>query len=57
VNDDASGDTRENIESISVPGGSVFRVVEYAPGRPPCDHRAEAVDYAIVMRGAIDTTR
>jgi len=37
-----------------VPGGSVFRVVEYAPGRPPRNHRTDSIDYAIVMRGEID---
>ena len=37
-----------------MPGGSVFRVVEYAPGRPPRNHRTDSIDYAIVMRGEID---
>jgi quercetin dioxygenase-like cupin family protein len=54
VNSDASEDTRGDIDGITVPGGSVFRVVEYAPGRPPRNHRTGSIDYAIVMQGEID---
>ena len=54
VDNDASVDTREDIDGITVSGGSVFRVVEYAPGRPPRNHRTDSIDYAIVMRGEID---
>jgi quercetin dioxygenase-like cupin family protein len=54
VNNDASHDTREDIDGITVPGGSVFRVVEYAPGRPPRNHRTDSIDYAVVMHGEID---
>jgi quercetin dioxygenase-like cupin family protein len=34
--------------------GSVFRVVEYAPGVLPRDHRTDSIDYAVVMSGEID---
>jgi hypothetical protein len=36
------------------PGGSVFRLVEYAPGVAPRNHRTESIDYAVVMSGEID---
>jgi quercetin dioxygenase-like cupin family protein len=36
------------------PGGSVFRIVEYAPGVAPRNHRTESIDYAVVMAGEID---
>jgi quercetin dioxygenase-like cupin family protein len=36
------------------PHGSVFRIVEYAPGVAPRDHRTESIDYAVVMAGEID---
>ena len=35
------------------PNGTVFRVIEYAPGVAPRNHRTESVDYAIVMSGEI----
>jgi len=36
------------------PGGSVFRIVEYAPGVAPRNHRTESIDYAVVIEGEID---
>jgi quercetin dioxygenase-like cupin family protein len=36
------------------PAGSVFRIVEYAPGVAPRHHRTESIDYAVVMAGEID---
>lgn len=36
------------------PGGSVFRIVEYAPGVARRNHRTESIDYAVVMAGEID---
>ncbi|HEY4403784.1 MAG TPA: cupin domain-containing protein [Xanthobacteraceae bacterium] len=36
------------------PGGSVFRIVQYAPGVAPRNHRTESIDYAVVMAGEID---
>jgi mannose-6-phosphate isomerase-like protein (cupin superfamily) len=36
------------------PDGSVFRIVEYAPGVAPRNHRTESIDYAVVMAGEID---
>ena len=36
------------------PGGSVFRIVEYAPGVAPRNHRTDSIDYAVVLAGEID---
>src|SRR3984893_4003512 len=36
------------------PDGSVVRIVEYAPGVAPRNHRTESIDYAVVMSGEID---
>src|ERR1700756_2699676 len=36
------------------PDGTVFRIVEYAPGVAPRHHRTESIDYAVVMTGEID---
>ena len=34
--------------------GTVFRIVHYAPGVTPRNHRTSSVDYAVVLSGAID---
>jgi quercetin dioxygenase-like cupin family protein len=34
--------------------GSVFRVVEFAPGVSPRNHRTDSIDYAAVLAGEID---
>ena len=38
----------------TVPGGSVFRIVEYGPGVTPRNHGTDSIDYAVVMSGEID---
>lgn len=38
----------------TVDGGTVFRVVRYAPGVTPRNHRTDSIDYAVVMSGEID---
>ena len=38
----------------TIPGGSVFRVVEYGPGVVPRNHRTDSIDYAVVISGEID---
>jgi quercetin dioxygenase-like cupin family protein len=34
--------------------GTVFRVVEFAPGVAPRNHRTDSIDYAVVVSGEID---
>tara|TARA_B100000315_G_C14581961_1_gene590942 strand:- start:322 stop:735 length:414 start_codon:yes stop_codon:yes gene_type:complete len=38
----------------TIENGSVFRIVESAPGVSPRNHRTESIDYAVVMSGEID---
>jgi quercetin dioxygenase-like cupin family protein len=33
--------------------GTVFRIVQYAPGVAPRHHRTNSIDYAIVLSGSI----
>jgi len=40
--------------ATTIPGGSVFRVVEYGPGVTPRNHRTDSIDYAVVISGEID---
>lgn len=34
--------------------GTVFRLVEYAPGVAPRNHRTDSIDYAVVVSGEIN---
>jgi quercetin dioxygenase-like cupin family protein len=34
--------------------GTVFRILELAPGSSPRNHRTDSIDYAVVMSGEID---
>src|SRR6185437_5675000 len=34
--------------------GTVFRVIEFAPGVAPRNHRTDSIDYAVVLSGEID---
>jgi mannose-6-phosphate isomerase-like protein (cupin superfamily) len=40
--------------ATTIPGGSVFRVVEFGPNCAPRNHRTDSIDYAVVMSGEID---
>ena len=53
---DNTGDADEGLRKIgtTLKNGTVFRVVEFAPGVAPRVHRTDSVDYAVVMSGEID---
>ena len=47
-------DTAKEITATTREGGTVFRVIEYAPGVSPRNHRTNSIDYAVVLAGRID---
>jgi quercetin dioxygenase-like cupin family protein len=51
-----TGDTDEGLRKVgtTLNNGTVFRVVEFAPGVAPRVHRTDSIDYAVVMSGEID---
>ena len=51
-NDDRDG--AKQIIGTAMKDRAVFRVIEYAPGVTPRNHRTDSVDYAVVMSGEID---
>jgi len=53
---DNTGDTDEGLRKVgtTLSNGTVFRVVEFAPGVAPRVHRTDSIDYAVVMSGEID---
>lgn len=40
--------------ATTIQNGSVFRVIEFAPGVVPRNHRTDSIDYAIILSGEID---
>jgi quercetin dioxygenase-like cupin family protein len=51
---DLDGATRK--VSTTMPGGMIFRVIEFSPGCAPRNHRTNSVDFAVVVSGEIDMT-
>ena len=56
VDNNGLKDTAKEIEGTTRANGTVFRVIEFAPGVAPRNHRTDSIDYAIVLSGEIDMT-
>jgi quercetin dioxygenase-like cupin family protein len=54
VDNNGSGDEGSRKTGTTLANGTVFRVLELAPGSAPRNHRTDSIDYAVVMRGEID---
>lgn len=54
VNNEGTDDEGRRPVATTLPSGTVFRVLELAPGVTPRRHRTDSIDYAVVMSGEID---
>ena len=54
VNNDSEEDEGLRKTGTTLDNGTVFRVLELAPGARPRNHRTDSIDYAVVMSGEID---
>lgn len=54
VDNDGFTDPTTGEFKTTVDNGSVFRIVHYAPGVSPRNHRTDSIDYAVVISGAIE---
>ena len=54
AHNDGSEDTSTRQTGTTLPGGTVFRIVEFGPGVSPRNHRTDSIDYAVVISGEID---
>ena len=54
VDNDGFNDPTSAFFKTTVEGGTVFRIVHYAPGVTPRNHRTDSIDYAVVISGAIE---
>ena len=54
VNNDGQEDAGARPVQTTLPGGTIFRVVEFSPGLQARNHRTDSIDYAVVLSGEID---
>jgi quercetin dioxygenase-like cupin family protein len=54
ANNDGQEDAGARPVQTTLPGGTIFRVIEFAPGVAARNHRTSSVDYIVVMAGEID---
>ena len=55
ANNDGSEDAgqRKGV-TTTIPNGTIFRILEFAPGLAPRNHRTDSIDYIVCMSGEID---
>jgi quercetin dioxygenase-like cupin family protein len=54
VNNTGNADEALRKVGTTLRNGTVFRVIEFAPGVAPRNHRTDSIDYAVVISGEID---
>ncbi|HJU20022.1 MAG TPA: cupin domain-containing protein [Stellaceae bacterium] len=54
VDNDGHDDAGTRRTGTTLENGTVFRLLEIAPGAAPRNHRTDSIDYAIVLSGEID---
>jgi len=54
ANNDGAVDEGLRKVGTTLPNGTIFRVIEFAPGLAPRNHRTDSIDYIVVMAGEID---
>ena len=53
---DNNGDEDQGLRKTgtTLDDGTVFRILELAPGVSPRNHRTDSIDYAVIMSGEVD---
>jgi quercetin dioxygenase-like cupin family protein len=54
VNNDGAEDAGQRKAGTTLPGGTIFRMIEFAPGVAARNHRTDSIDYITVISGEID---
>ncbi|HTV44252.1 MAG TPA: cupin domain-containing protein [Stellaceae bacterium] len=54
IGNDGSADEAQRAVGTWHPNGTVFRIIEFAPGNGGRNHRTDSLDYAVVLSGEID---
>jgi quercetin dioxygenase-like cupin family protein len=54
ANNDGAADEGLRRVGTTLPNGTIFRVIEFAPGLAARNHRTDSIDYIVVISGEID---
>ena len=54
VDNTGKEDSGQRRTGTTLDNGTVFRILELAPGVTPRNHRTDSIDYAVVMSGEVD---
>jgi quercetin dioxygenase-like cupin family protein len=54
VSNDGDVDEAKRKTGTTHADGTVFRIIEFAPGNAERNHRTDSIDYAVVLSGEID---
>lgn len=54
VDNSGAGDAGLRTVGTTLPGGTIFRIIEFAPGLAPRNHRTDSIDYGVILSGEID---
>jgi quercetin dioxygenase-like cupin family protein len=54
VNNDGRDDEGLRKTGTTLPNGTIFRLLEFAPGLAPRNHRTDSIDYGVILSGEID---
>jgi len=54
ANNDGNDDAGLRKVGTTLPNGTIFRILEFAPGLAPRNHRTDSIDFIVVLSGEID---
>ena len=54
VDNDGAADAGQRKAGTTLPNGTIFRMIEFAPGVAARNHRTDSIDYITVISGEID---
>ena len=54
ADNDGADDAGLRKVGTTLPNGTIFRILEFAPGLAPRNHRTDSIDYIVVISGEID---
>jgi quercetin dioxygenase-like cupin family protein len=54
VNNDGDADEGQRKVATTLKNGSIFRIIEFAPGLAARNHRTDSIDYIVVISGEIE---
>ena len=54
VNNDGTADEGQRKVATTLANGTIFRIIEFAPGLAARNHRTDSIDYIVVISGEIE---